>query len=292
MSPWSTPTVIAVGISAAVLVIIIIAFTIFMRKRRLYLFRKRTERASVAELTWSPVTTLNSTPFASVNNSPVLRPQWDKPFLRNSSQSNLSSRVPSSFYSETTIPSSPLAMRSKSALNLVLGPPASDLEEEAYDGDVSCRVGDDDEEEKYDEDEEEEEDAEEKEKRSISPLVMSPILARLPSVKSGSTSRVGELIRSSGIDSSQDFSSHDSCRDIFMSALTYQSGVLETTMPRPPKIEAPMSVVERRSALFSQAEMVKLFQGRNSGRAPGARQLSPGISNISAVPTVLAVPSA
>ncbi|KAJ2916675.1 hypothetical protein MD484_g3761, partial [Candolleomyces efflorescens] len=90
-------------------------------------------------------------------------------------------------------------------------------------------------------------------KRSISPLVMSPLLARLPSVKAAESTRVAELVRPGTF-------SRDEAAAFWVDD-THRSGN-ESSIP--PKIDARMSVLERRSALFSPHEFPHLFPGKGS----------------------------
>ncbi|KAJ3533707.1 hypothetical protein NMY22_g7220 [Coprinellus aureogranulatus] len=207
------------------------------------------ERASIARLSWSPVTTLNSTPFASHNNSPMRACPWEKAGYSGS----FGSRV-GSFYTATsdTAPNSPCTfLRSKSALNLQLHPgDENEVDGDGCEGKIgqgkpAIMISDDME-----------------DRRSISPLDLSPHLARLPSVKSGSTNRISDLVRGSMLLGGTTWEDQRRRgRESMMSGITLNESVQNS----PPKINARLSVIDRRSALFSSSEIHSLFEGRNSG---------------------------
>ncbi|KAJ2923143.1 hypothetical protein H1R20_g13950, partial [Candolleomyces eurysporus] len=133
-----------------------------------------------------------------------------------------------SFYTETVL-NSPCAMKAKEI----------EIAEEDIIGYTRPREDDGDSDSESDVDD----------KRSISPLIMSPLLARLPSVKTAGSTRVAELVRSGN-------ASRDEPAAFWVGDNDHHGSAVST----PPKIDTRMSVLERRSALFSPHEFPHLFQ--------------------------------
>lgn len=271
---WTTTTIVAVAFSSSILLIVILIFLFFMVRRKSFTLPKRYERNSVAQLSWSPVTTLNSTPLPSTHTSPIgpltSPATWSQEKLGSGNESvrTRNSRVPSSFYSHTatlaapdTAPNSPTPMRSKSTLSVMLGARAhirDEEQDETYDADISSRAVDIHGIVLGHREHAAEDDEDDAENRSISPLCMSPILSRLPSVRSGPTRRVSDLVRARA-SASEPWPVCDSRQGTVLSCMSSNSSHRDFAARCPTALEAHLSVVEGRSALFSQDEKPSRF---------------------------------
>ncbi|TFK23885.1 hypothetical protein FA15DRAFT_743517 [Coprinopsis marcescibilis] len=230
-SAWGAGTIIAVAFSTAVFLILVLAFCFLVRRNRPFHLR---HQSTEEKMVWSPVTSLDPTPLPSPTRSGFYEKRGP-PTYEDADSSFSATGVNIREDEEgnvTTAPGSP-SPSGGTVDELLVGSGSVD-----GNGNPSC----------------------------ISPLPLSPPLARLPSVKSMSSKRVGELVRPNTANITRSASAHGHGEEeaVTPGLLFLKPNNSTSALERFSRYEPKLSVSERRSGPFLPNEYPHLFGDRVS----------------------------